>query len=217
MNRKWTLLVGAAVALTIFLVMALAVRSTDAWTVDAAAVASDARSVQHNFAFAANGVSAGGSSEMAAMYLPQARELARDADRLAEGGSLAEDVRALEDLLGAIESSAPNEGALMAVSNVAGSIASEAEVIAHAQATAPEQANERASVVDTLFGPQVIAFEILGILLTAAMIGALVIARPLGVAPDESHYVQPTPEQAEQALAVSDVKAHAARNAEADE
>lgn len=43
-------------------------------------------------------------------------------------------------------------------------------------------------LADLLFGHYVLAFEILGVLLTAAMIGALVIARPLGQEPDESHY-----------------------------
>jgi hypothetical protein len=50
-------------------------------------------------------------------------------------------------------------------------------------------------LVDALFDQHVIAFEVLGILLTAAMIGALVIARPLGQPPDETHYAKPTPRQ----------------------
>lgn len=39
-----------------------------------------------------------------------------------------------------------------------------------------------------LFHEHVFALEVLGVLLTAAMIGALVIARPLGAAPDEDAY-----------------------------
>jgi hypothetical protein len=41
--------------------------------------------------------------------------------------------------------------------------------------------NDVGSITDALFGPQVIPFEVLGILLTAVMIGALVTARPLTV------------------------------------
>ena len=56
-----------------------------------------------------------------------------------------------------------------------------------------------------LFDTHVIALEILGVLLTAAMIGALVIARPLGAAPDDANYAHPTPEEVEATAHVSDV------------
>ncbi len=39
-----------------------------------------------------------------------------------------------------------------------------------------------------LFEEHVLALEVLGVLLTAAMIGAMVIARPLGQAPDKNNY-----------------------------
>lgn len=68
------------------------------------------------------------------------------------------------------------------------------------------QANDLGGITDSLFGPDVLAFEVLGILLTAAMIGALVIARPLDALSDESRYSHPTAEQKEQAQAVSDPK-----------
>ena len=67
-------------------------------------------------------------------------------------------------------------------------------------------ANDLTGVTDSLFGPNVIAFEVLGILLTAAMIGALVIARPLEAQDDETRYSHPTEEQKAQADEVSDVK-----------
>jgi hypothetical protein len=67
------------------------------------------------------------------------------------------------------------------------------------------QANDLDSVVNNLFGPQVIAFEVLGILLTAAMIGALVIARPMDAVTDESRYSHPTAEQVAETQHVSDV------------
>ena len=55
-------------------------------------------------------------------------------------------------------------------------------------------------VPNLTFGPDVIAFEVLGVLLTAAMIGALVIARPMDAQDDASRYTHPTKEQMEQAL-----------------
>lgn len=44
------------------------------------------------------------------------------------------------------------------------------------------------TLVEGLFDTHVIALEVLGIVLTAAMIGAMVIARPLGVPEDSIHY-----------------------------
>ncbi|MEK6976066.1 MAG: NADH-quinone oxidoreductase subunit J [Candidatus Thermoplasmatota archaeon] len=70
------------------------------------------------------------------------------------------------------------------------------------------KANDQASVVDTLFGPQVVAFEVLGILLTAAMIGALVIARPVDAEADDSHYTHPTPAQVAESDKASDPATH---------
>lgn len=75
-----------------------------------------------------------------------------------------------------------------------------------------DAANDQATVVDTLFGPQVLAFEVLGILLTAAMIGALVIARPVDAVADESHYTHPTPAQVAESDKASDVATHVANN-----
>ena len=52
--------------------------------------------------------------------------------------------------------------------------------------------NDVGSIADALFGPLVIPFEVLGILLTAVMIGALVTARPLTVhGNEESSIVHP--------------------------
>lgn len=76
------------------------------------------------------------------------------------------------------------------------------------------QANDVQSIVDDLFGDDVIGFEVLGILLTAAMIGALVIARPMEAPSDESRYSHPTPEQVAQTDLVSDPK-HAVMSLEA--
>lgn len=67
-------------------------------------------------------------------------------------------------------------------------------------------ANNLDSLVGSLFGDDVIAFEVLGILLTAAMIGALVIARPTEAQADEDRYSHPTPEQVAQTDLVSDPK-----------
>lgn len=74
------------------------------------------------------------------------------------------------------------------------------------------RANDQSAVVDALFGPQVIAFEVLGILLTAAMIGALVIARPLEAPDDDTHYSHPTKAQVAESDHASDPAAHALRN-----
>jgi NADH:ubiquinone oxidoreductase subunit 6 (subunit J) len=74
---------------------------------------------------------------------------------------------------------------------------------------APAQsANDDQTLVDTMFGNQVIALEVLGILLTAAMIGALVIARPMDAEPDESHYHQPTAAQLTESQNSNDPKMH---------
>lgn len=43
-------------------------------------------------------------------------------------------------------------------------------------------------LADGLFDTHVLAFLALGVLLTAALIGAMVIARPLGSTPDSVHY-----------------------------
>jgi len=52
--------------------------------------------------------------------------------------------------------------------------------------------NDVESITDALFGPQVIPFEVLGVLLTAVMIGALVTARPLTVhGSEETSLVHP--------------------------
>jgi hypothetical protein len=75
-------------------------------------------------------------------------------------------------------------------------------------------ANDLQSVVDTLFGDDVIAFEVLGVLLTAAMIGALVIARPMEAQTDESRYSHPTAEQVAATDRISDPK-HAHMSLEA--
>ncbi|MEA3190232.1 MAG: NADH-quinone oxidoreductase subunit [Thermoplasmata archaeon] len=66
-------------------------------------------------------------------------------------------------------------------------------------------ANDIDGIVAVMFGPQVIALEVLGILLTAVMIGALVIARPMGVVADESHYQSVTAEQVRESQRVSEV------------
>ncbi len=61
------------------------------------------------------------------------------------------------------------------------------------------------AIVGDLFTDHVIAFEVLGILLTAAMIGALVIARPLTGGLDSAHY--PKGKDMAKTQAVSDVAA----------
>jgi NADH:ubiquinone oxidoreductase subunit 6 (subunit J) len=67
-----------------------------------------------------------------------------------------------------------------------------------------DSANDLDAVVRELFDREVIAFEVLGILLTAAMIGALVIARPLEAPDDSTHYAVVTDEQLKAAQDVSD-------------
>lgn len=58
-------------------------------------------------------------------------------------------------------------------------------------------AEDMDALVKALFTDHVIALEVLGILLTAAMIGALVIARPLGAMDDARHY-DPAPMTSEE-------------------
>ena len=83
--------------------------------------------------------------------------------------------------------------------------------------TASAQANDVQGVVDSLFGPNVIGFEILGILLTAIMIGALVIARPLDAQSDSERYSHPTAEQVAESDHVSNVKESLGRTAAAND
>jgi hypothetical protein len=83
--------------------------------------------------------------------------------------------------------------------------------------TASAQANDVQAVVDSLFGPNVIGFEILGVLLTAIMIGALVIARPLDAPSDEERYSHPTREQVAESDHVSNVKESLGRTAAAND
>ncbi len=49
-------------------------------------------------------------------------------------------------------------------------------------------AEDMDALVDALFDDHVLALEVLGILLTAALIGAMVIARPLGTVDDATNY-----------------------------
>jgi hypothetical protein len=83
--------------------------------------------------------------------------------------------------------------------------------------TSIQQANDTQGVVDSLFGPNVIGFEVLGILLTAIMIGALVIARPLDAQSDADRYSHPTAAQVAESDHISNVKESLARTAAADE
>lgn len=73
-----------------------------------------------------------------------------------------------------------------------------------------DAANDQSAMVDALLDGQVVPFEVLGILLTAAMIGALVIARPLDAEPDEAHYSHPTKLQVAESDRASDVATHSA-------
>ena len=80
--------------------------------------------------------------------------------------------------------------------------------------TAMEAANDTQGLVDAMFGADVIAFEVLGILLTAVMIGALVIARPLDAQSDSERYSHPTKQQVAESDLASDVR-HADMDLEA--
>jgi NADH-quinone oxidoreductase subunit J len=92
---------------------------------------------------------------------------------------------------------------------LAGLMASIVQATAPWKATASDatvaSANDLTTLVDAMFGRQLIALEVLGVLLTAVMIGALVIARPLGVVPDEAHYQNVTKEQVAESQRVSEV------------
>ncbi len=49
-------------------------------------------------------------------------------------------------------------------------------------------AEDFTTLTDALFDEHVLALEVLGILLTAAMIGAMIIARPMGTVDDSVNY-----------------------------
>lgn len=55
-------------------------------------------------------------------------------------------------------------------------------------ASSDADADDFTGLVDALFSDHVLALEVLGILLTAALIGAMVIARPLNTVDDATNY-----------------------------
>ncbi len=65
-------------------------------------------------------------------------------------------------------------------------------------------ANDLDAVVTHLFTTQVVAFEVLGVLLTAVMIGALVIARPLTGVSDKQRYAPITRNEVAESQRASD-------------
>ncbi len=65
------------------------------------------------------------------------------------------------------------------------------------------------ALVESLFSTNVFAFEALGVLLTAAMIGAMIIARPMHGRPDSENYPIVTDQELEAAQHVSDVEGRA--------
>lgn len=65
-------------------------------------------------------------------------------------------------------------------------------------------ADDLDALTTAIFTKHVVALEVLGILLTAAMIGALVIARPLGSVEDRSHYAHVSAEEFERTVRMSD-------------
>lgn len=67
-------------------------------------------------------------------------------------------------------------------------------------------AEDIAALAQALFSDYVIALEVLGVLLTAAMIGAMVIARPLGVPLDRQHYPDVADELLARSMDVSDIQ-----------
>lgn len=77
------------------------------------------------------------------------------------------------------------------------------------QADGVGEAEDFETLADGLFTTHVIAFEVLGVLLTAAMIGAMVIARPLGSPPDSDNYdTRIDDEELESVQRTSDVDAN---------
>lgn len=62
-------------------------------------------------------------------------------------------------------------------------------------------------IVQDLFTDHLVTFEVLGVLLTAAMIGALVIARPMVGGLDKDHYKPADQAQLERSQRVSEVGA----------
>lgn len=65
-------------------------------------------------------------------------------------------------------------------------------------------ANDQDTLVTSLFGAQVVALEVLGVLLTAVMIGSLVIARPLTGVSDKQRYAAITRREVDESQRASD-------------
>jgi hypothetical protein len=72
--------------------------------------------------------------------------------------------------------------------DVVDTLAAEAALVVAATAVTMPVAEDFDTLADGLFSTNVIALEVLGVLLTAAMIGAMVIARPLEGRPDSENY-----------------------------
>jgi hypothetical protein len=66
------------------------------------------------------------------------------------------------------------------------------------------------TLAEALFTTEVMAFLALGVLLTAAMIGAMIIARPLGAEDDASHYHRRDRHEVDDEAHVADVEGHLA-------
>lgn len=87
-------------------------------------------------------------------------------------------------------------------------------LVAAVQSPAPWQeegaggAEDFGTLAEGIFSEHVLALEVLGVLLTAAMIGAMVLARPLGLPTDqEMHYSQRIDDEVlEQVQHVSDIR-----------
>lgn len=212
MNRRWTFIVGGAVAVVLFAVMALVIRGTGPWTADAVGLAQDAHSTAVNYGFAADAVASGGDPHLG-LYSGDAHAVAQGAHDLVGAQhapvTLEGKATALDEALAAVDAAAPTEAQLRAVADAAATLAGDLDSIADAVAAGSDSANDQGPLVDTMFKPQVLALEVLGILLTAAMIGALVIARPLEAAADESHYSHPTAAQVAESDRASDPATHA--------
>jgi hypothetical protein len=225
MNRRMTLLFGGAVALVLFALMAITIRGTDPWTADPALVATMGDKFGANFDSAKTAVEAGQAVNGADLHAQgaslstQAHKVADAAPTWGSGANLTSGTAAftteltvLDAKVAALDASAPTADQLAALGTAAHDLADAARGLQATLDAQSVQANDQTTMVDALFGGQVIAFEVLGILLTAAMIGALVIARPLEAPADDSHYSHPTTAQVAESDHASDPAAHALRN-----
>jgi hypothetical protein len=232
--RRRTMLIGAGVSLVLFAFMGFMVSNTNPWTIQPGHVANQAFDAKEMLVLEFQELQAQPDSFEADAVNDTANALHRSAARLAGAANQAAAKSSNAQMhvaanqfnanftnyggaLADYQTADPSPGTMSSLFFAAEDLGIAAAGLEEAFEGQPAAANDLTGVTDSLFGYDVIAFEVLGILLTAAMIGALVIARPLEAQTDESRYSHPTPEQRAESDHISNVDESLARTSAAND